>query len=107
MDHQVISNPILERFRAAVAATYGDRLERVVLFGSRAHGDYRPDSDYDVAIFLRGYTTRWDELGLLADVTIDILVDTGADISALPFRAGAYLEDRPLMREIARDGLDL
>ncbi len=43
----------------------------------------------------------------MADLTTEILVDTGADITALPFRAGAYLEDRPLMREIARDGLDL
>ncbi len=43
----------------------------------------------------------------MADLTTEILVDTGADITALPFRADAYLEDRPLMREIARDGLDL
>jgi predicted nucleotidyltransferase len=100
-------DPVLGRFRSAVAAIYGDRLERVVLFGSRARGDHRADSDYDVAVFLRGYTTRWTELGPLAEVMTDILADTGAEIVALPFRAGAYRDDRPLMREIARDGLDL
>jgi predicted nucleotidyltransferase len=47
-------NPILAKFRAALAETYGDRLERVVLFGSRARGDAQPDSDYDVAVFLNG-----------------------------------------------------
>jgi predicted nucleotidyltransferase len=29
-------DPVLKRFRAAVTEIYGDRLERVVLFGSRA-----------------------------------------------------------------------
>lgn len=36
-------DPILSRFRAALADTYGDRLERAVLFGSRARGDAAPD----------------------------------------------------------------
>ncbi len=33
------NDPILKRFRAAVLEMYGDRLEGVVLFGSRARGD--------------------------------------------------------------------
>ncbi|HXO92171.1 MAG TPA: nucleotidyltransferase domain-containing protein [Stellaceae bacterium] len=34
------------RFRAALDDIYGPRIERVVLFGSHARGDARPDSDY-------------------------------------------------------------
>jgi predicted nucleotidyltransferase len=49
MGNQISSDPILNRFRAALMNSYGDRLERAVLFGSRARGDYRPDSDYDIA----------------------------------------------------------
>ena len=48
MNNRVSGDPVLSRFRAALAETYGDRLERAVLFGSRARGDARPDSDYDV-----------------------------------------------------------
>lgn len=40
-------DPILKRFRDALDEMYGDRLERVVLYGSRARGDAREDSDYD------------------------------------------------------------
>jgi predicted nucleotidyltransferase len=47
------NNPILKRFRTALNEMYGDRLERVVLFGSRARGDADEESDYDIAVFLR------------------------------------------------------
>jgi hypothetical protein len=40
------ADTILTGFPAALGEAYGDRLERVVLYGSRARGDYRPDSDY-------------------------------------------------------------
>jgi predicted nucleotidyltransferase len=32
----VLDDPVLVRFRAALDELYGDRLDRVVLFGSRA-----------------------------------------------------------------------
>src|ERR1700676_634348 len=59
---------VLKRFRAALGEAYGDRLERVVLFGSRARGDPRPDSDYDIAVFIRKPGDLWDELGTLVDI---------------------------------------
>ena len=43
---------ILARFRIALTTVFGDRIERVVLYGSRARGDAHLDSDYDVAVFL-------------------------------------------------------
>jgi predicted nucleotidyltransferase len=49
-----------EPWREAVAtfarearAALGDKLGRVVLFGSRARGDYEPDSDVDLIVFVR------------------------------------------------------
>jgi len=36
-------DPILKRFRAALKEMYGDRLDRVMLFGSRARGDASED----------------------------------------------------------------
>jgi uncharacterized protein len=100
-------DPILERFRTAVKGIYGDRVERVVLFGSRARGDARPDSDYDIAVFLRDMPDRYAELNRLAGVTTDILYDAGKFIHAMPYRAGSYNERTPLMHEIRNDGVDL
>jgi predicted nucleotidyltransferase len=47
------ADPILKRRTAALDETYGNRLDRVVLFGSHARGEARPDSDYDIAVFLK------------------------------------------------------
>jgi predicted nucleotidyltransferase len=97
----------LTRFRAALGALYGERLERVVLNGSRARGDHGPDSDYDIAVFIRDPGALGAELHRLADVETDILCDTGAVINALPFPAGAYREKTGFMHELREDGLDL
>ena len=102
-----IHDPVLARFRAALDEIYGNQIERVVLFGSRARGDARPDSDYDVAVFLKSLPDRWTELDRLADLGSEILDDEGKLIHAMPYLAGAYRERTPLMHEIRKDGVDL
>jgi predicted nucleotidyltransferase len=40
-------------------------VERVLLYGSRARGDYGPDSDADVAVILRHGADDWKLLWML------------------------------------------
>jgi predicted nucleotidyltransferase len=112
MPPALASDPILKRFRAALDEIYGDRLERVVQFGSRARGDAGEDSDYDIAVFLKDLKegdldTRWRELDRLADLRSEILFETDAFIDAKPYPAGAYRNRTSLMGEIRREGVDL
>lgn len=102
------ANPlVLSKFRAALDTLYGKRIERVVLYGSRARGDARPDSDYDVAVFLEDLDNRWAEADRIALAASNIATETGAVIHAMPYRAGSYKERTPLMHELRREGIDL
>jgi predicted nucleotidyltransferase len=107
MTMSVAADPVLVRFRRTLGENYGDRLDRVVLFGLRARGDARPGADYDVAIFLNDFRDRWDEVDRIVPIVTDILYDSGAFIHAMPYRAGAERDRTPLMHEIRREGLDL
>ncbi len=107
MNDIIGADPILKRFRAALDELYGSRLERVVLFGSRARGEARADSDYDVAVFVKDLGDRWQEIDRIVPVVTDIIDDTGAVIHAMPYRAGSYRDRTSLMREIRREGVDL
>jgi len=100
-------DPILKSYRLALEAIYGGRLERAVLFGSRARGDARPDSDYDVAVFIKGYTDLGKEADALSGIELDILENTGAVINSMPFREGEYDKSTSFMQEVRQDGLEL
>jgi predicted nucleotidyltransferase len=101
------SDRILAQFRAALVEMYGERLDRVVLYGSRARGDEREDSDYDVAVFLKSLSDRWAELDRLARLRVSFIDDTGAFFDAKPYCAAAYRERTPIMHEIREEGRDL
>ena len=82
----------LDSFISAVRAHYGERLEEIVLFGSRARGDQRPDSDADVAVILKDGDWRfWAEKLTLADLTYDQLMEFGLRIQPWPISASAWM----------------
>jgi len=100
-------DPVLGRFRALLNEAYGQRIERVVLFGSRARGDARTDSDYDVAVFIRDMSDRWEEMDRIADIGTELLYAEGKLVHGTAYPAGQHRERTPLMHEIRQDGLDL
>ena len=107
MPPTMVNDPVLTHLRAALVGLYGSRLDRVLLFGSRARGDAGPRSDYDVAVFLDPLDDRWAELDRLADLRVRFLDETGAFLDVKPHAAGTHHDLTPLMHEIRREGLDL
>jgi predicted nucleotidyltransferase len=71
------------RFLDTVASRYPFR--QAWLFGSRARGNARPDSDLDIALLLDGPREAFIAAKLaLDDLAYDILLETGIHIQPLP-----------------------
>lgn len=104
MDRVIIPpDHFLVTFRRAVEEAFGDKLERVVLFGSRARGDARPDSDWDVAVFLKEGAGEWKTICTLSDLAGDIGWGN-EEMYIQPVPLDALRTDRSLeLREYIRD----
>lgn len=103
--------PELAPFVAAVREAYGTRLAGIYLFGSRARGDHRADSDYDVAVVLSDEdAVLWREVNRLADLALESLLSRGVDIQAVPFRLTEWRPkgtQRDLAGAAQRDAIEL
>ena len=81
---------------------HGIRIKSAYLFGSRARGDYRPDSDIDVAVVCSGLSRDFDrqtEQLWGPRRSIDIRIDPVA------FREKDFQEENPLAWEILHHGI--
>lgn len=88
-------------------------VQQVILFGSRARGTQRADSDADVAVLLRGVRGRFLDTKLdMVDIAYDVLLDTGIHIQPLPIWANEWehpeTHSNPrLLQNIEREGIPL
>jgi uncharacterized protein len=58
---------------------------QAILFGSRARGDHRTDSDLDLAVVLKGRRGDFIDTKLdMAGVAFDVLMETGVLVQPLP-----------------------
>nr|VFK59530.1 MAG: Nucleotidyltransferase domain-containing protein [Candidatus Kentron sp. UNK]VFK68687.1 MAG: Nucleotidyltransferase domain-containing protein [Candidatus Kentron sp. UNK] len=86
-------------------------IDDALLFGSRARGDFRPDSDADIAVFLRGQPERLLPIKLaMADVAFDVSLEAKVLIDPLPiweaqWRHTDSYSNPWLLKNIAREGV--
>ncbi len=96
---------IAEDFARRLKEKYGDRIERIILFGSVARGSYREDSDIDLLLVTRG-----DRLALQERVcrdVVEVLLMEGAVVSPLVLSAeeARRLEGTGLGQDVVSEGL--
>ena len=81
---------IAEDFARHLKAKYGERIERIILFGSVARGDYREDSDVDLVVVTPESThdLQWD----VAGDAMDLLARDGVLASVLVLTVAEWRE---------------
>ncbi len=96
----------LERFTVELRDLYRQRLDSVILYGSRARGEGGPESDIDTLIVLNPLGDFWEEFGRISPVASRVSLDYDVVISAIPAGLKEYSEaGNPLILNVRREGM--
>ena len=99
---------ILSELKVRLTELYGERLEKLVLFGSQARGDAEPDSDIDVLVVLKGEVNASRENDQTLDLRVDWNLTHGTLIQFVYVSNERYAgEKSPLMINVRREGVPL
>jgi uncharacterized protein len=99
---------VLAELHVRLKELYGDRLVRVVLFGSQARGDAGPDSDIDVMVVLRGEVDPFEEIERGGHVTAAVSLDHGVTISTIYVSQARYEKEAgTLLTNVRAEGVSI
>lgn len=86
------------------------KVKKIILFGSKARGDYEEYSDIDLLVLTekpRTFDERWE----LSDISADISIDYGIALSCLYYNINDWETSdniNPLLKEnIKREGIEI
>lgn len=97
---------LLAKLRGLLENHYGDRISRLVLFGSRARGDSSPDSDYDILVVLKGTVTPAVERRRLGSLLHEFCLAHDVVLSCHFVGAERYETERsPFLLNVRREGV--
>jgi predicted nucleotidyltransferase len=99
---------VITQLRNEIKKMAGKRI-RLILFGSRARGDYDSESDMDIAIIVPGLTRKLKDeiLGKVADLEIEYLMPLSTLVLSEDEFETLKRKERRLALDIEREGISL
>ena len=99
---------ILTELHRRFEALYGERLVRIVLFGSQARGDAEPGSDIDVLVVLKSPVSPCEEIARTINDVADIWLEHNEVIACVFVSEEQCERERsPLLLNVRREGVEI
>ena len=97
----------LESLKSELRTRLGPSLEKLVMFGSRARGDYNEESDIDIAVIVNGLDRKLkkDIIELVADIELKYLVSLSTLVLSSEDYKNLIHRERRIALDIEREGV--
>jgi predicted nucleotidyltransferase len=106
MDTQ--AKQVIAEFVRRTQSLYGDRLKRILVYGSCARDEATAESDIDLAVVLTGDVSPGKEIDRMIDIITDVNLEYGVLLSVYPVSEENYQNtNSPLLMNIRREGIAL
>ena len=97
---------ILTDLRQRFESLYGDRLVRMVLFGSQARGEADPEADIDVLVVLSGPLDTEEEIRRTSGVVSELCLARGLVVACVFMDERRFAHRQgPFLRNVRREGV--
>ena len=104
----MMQKEILKRIKSGIANV--DPNAEIYLYGSRARGDYRKDSDWDILVITSRENITFDYELDLRDPIFDIELESGEIISLIVYSKSEWQKMKslsPLFINVIREGIKI
>jgi predicted nucleotidyltransferase len=104
MDQRIVR--LIDQVKAHLRQTYGDKIKRVILYGSYARGEATKDSDVDVLVLTDPTLKHSEVRENLSELLYDMLLDEGELVSVMVIPEELFENyHSPFMLNVRREGL--
>ncbi len=94
--------------RRRLESIYGERLVRLVLYGSQAREDAEPASDIDVLVVLKGPVSPCEEIARTEQAVADLCLNRNVVVACVFVSQEQYLHrQNPLLLNVRREGVSV
>lgn len=98
--------PIISSIKKILDELYGERLVKMILYGSFARDEATDDSDIDIAVVLKGCVDQFQEIRRINELTYPLVMETGELISFYPISETELADTQwPLHYHIQMEGI--
>ncbi|MBN2182697.1 MAG: nucleotidyltransferase domain-containing protein [Sedimentisphaerales bacterium] len=97
---------LIGRIKAHLRNVYGDKIKKVILYGSYVRGEATSESDIDILLLVDQSLNSFEVRESLSELLFDILLDEGELISVIAIPENLYENyNSPFMLNAKREGL--